>query len=165
MGDFPDPLEDGATFLDNAAIKASAALDHTGLRMAVADDSGLCVDELQGAPGIHSARWAGMHGDDEANNAKLLKELADVPAERRRAHFHSTVVLIRVTQDGIRQVFQETETVLDRLALRHEVSGGFGYDPLFLLMIRGQHHGELTVDEKNASRIAEERLMILQNSW
>ena len=151
LGDFPDPLEDGATFLDNAAIKASAALDHTGLRMAVADDSGLCVDELQGAPGIHSARWAGMHGDDEANNAKLLKELADVPAERRRAHFHSTVVLIRVTQDGIRQVFHGDGDCPGQIGFAPRGSGGFGYDPLFLPDdTPGNTMAELTVDEKNA---------------
>ena len=91
LGDFPDPVEDGQTFLENALIKARAALDETGLAMAVADDSGLCVDALGGAPGVHSARWAGRHGDDDANNDKLLAELAGVPEGRRTAHFHSTV--------------------------------------------------------------------------
>lgn len=88
LGDYPDPVEDGETFHDNALIKARAALDATGLVMAVADDSGLCVDALDGAPGIHSARWAGEHGNDGANNEKLLRELADVP--RRAAARTST---------------------------------------------------------------------------
>ena len=75
LGDFPDPVEDGSDFFENALIKARAALAETGLTMAVADDSGLCVDALGGAPGIFSARWAGEHGNDAANNQKLLREL------------------------------------------------------------------------------------------
>ena len=95
LGDFPDPVEDGDTFLANALIKARAALQETGLKIAVADDSGLVVDALGGAPGIFSARWAGEHGDDDANNEKLLREMAGVPDPERGAHFHSTVVLVR----------------------------------------------------------------------
>ena len=95
LGDFPDPVEDGSDFYENALIKARAALAETGLSMAVADDSGLCVDALGGAPGIFSARWAGEHGNDAANNQKLLRELADVPDAERTAHFHSSVVLVR----------------------------------------------------------------------
>ena len=75
LGDFPDPVEDGDTFAKNALIKARAALDETGLRMAVADDSGLCVDALGGAPGVFSARWAGEHGNDDANNNKLIEAM------------------------------------------------------------------------------------------
>ena len=95
LGDFPDPVEDGDTFFDNALIKARAAQAETGLPMAVADDSGLCVDALDGAPGIFSARWAGEHGNDTANNEKLMAQMADVPEAERTARFHSSVVLVR----------------------------------------------------------------------
>ena len=71
LGDYPDPVEDGANFFENALIKARAAVAETGLPMAIADDSGLCVDALDGAPGVFSARWAGEHGNDDANNDKL----------------------------------------------------------------------------------------------
>ena len=91
LGSFPDPVEDGDTFAQNAYIKAAAALDNTGLAMAVADDSGLCVDALDGAPGIFSARWAGEHGNDAANNQKLMRLMEGVPRERRTARFHSSV--------------------------------------------------------------------------
>ena len=87
LGDFPDPIEDGDTFAANALIKAEAALEETGLQMAVADDSGLCVDALDGAPGIFSARWAGEHGNDDANNTKLEHAMKDVPDDARGAHF------------------------------------------------------------------------------
>ena len=85
-----DPDETGATFAENAAIKAQCVCEAAG-RPALADDSGLCVDALGGAPGVHSARWCGRHGDDAANNEKLLAELADVPASRRAAHFTSAI--------------------------------------------------------------------------
>ena len=94
LGDFPDPVENGDTFTENAIIKAQAALDETGLT-SVADDSGLVVDALGGEPGIMSARWAGVHGDDARNNAKMMREMADVPEDKRGAHFHSSVVLLR----------------------------------------------------------------------
>ena len=146
LGDFPDPVEDGDTFLANALIKARAALEETGLRVAVADDSGLVVDALGGAPGIYSARWAGEHGNDEANNDKMLREMADVPEGERGAHFHSTVVLVRA--DG-------TELHGDgdcpgRIGYERRGTNGFGYDPLFLLDdIPGKTMAELTPDEKN----------------
>ena len=89
LGDFEDPEENGATFEENALIKARAALQETGMQLAVADDSGLMVDALDGAPGVWSARWAGEHGNDAANNEKLLVELADVPDEGRTARFCS----------------------------------------------------------------------------
>ena len=145
LGDFPDPVEDGETFFDNALIKARAAQAQTGLPMAVADDSGLCVDALGGAPGIFSARWAGEHGNDAANNERLMREMADVPDGRRGARFHSSVVLVRgdevVRGDG------DCEGVVGR-----EPRGerGFGYDPLFLPReTPGRTMAELTLDEKN----------------
>lgn len=151
LGDFPDPVEDGATFFDNAMIKAQAALDETGLMMAVADDSGLCVDELGGAPGIHSARWAGEHGNDAANNEKLLRELANVPDDDRRAHFHSTVALIREEPDGTRQILAGHGDCPGCIGHEPRGNGGFGYDPLFLPDdTPGKTMAELSPEEKNA---------------
>ena len=154
LGDFPDPVESGQTFLENALIKARAALDETGLAMAVADDSGLCVDALGGAPGVRSARWAGRHGDDDANNDKLLAELASVPEGRRTAHFHSAVVLVLRDGEGERVLSGEGDCAgsIGRVRLG---TGGFGYDPLFVLD-EGAAEGaartmaELTPAEKNS---------------
>ena len=149
LGDFPDPVEDGQTFLENALIKARAALDETGLAMAVADDSGLCVDALGGAPGVRSARWAGRHGDDDANNDKLLAELADVPEERRTAHFHSTVVLVLRDKKGERVLSGEGDCA-GSIGLARRGTGGFGYDPLFVLdEVAARTMAELTPAEKN----------------
>jgi XTP/dITP diphosphohydrolase len=147
LGDFPDPEETGTTFEENALIKARAALAETGLDLAVADDSGLMVDALDGAPGVYSARWAGVHGDDAANNAKLLRELEGVPDERRTARFCSCVVLAR--SDGSHLVGEGfCEGVIGR---EPRGSNGFGYDPLFHPDdTPGRTMAELTPDEKNA---------------
>ncbi|WP_346697355.1 RdgB/HAM1 family non-canonical purine NTP pyrophosphatase [Thermophilibacter mediterraneus] len=145
LGDYPDPIEDGSTFADNALIKARAAQAETGLSMAVADDSGLVVDALDGAPGIFSARWAGEHGNDAANNEKLMREMAEVPDDRRRARFHSSVVLVR--GDEVLRGDGDCEGTVGR-----EPRGehGFGYDPLFLPSeTPGRTMAELTLDEKN----------------
>jgi XTP/dITP diphosphohydrolase len=150
LGDFPDPVEDGETFYDNALIKAQAALDETGLAMAVADDSGLCVDALGGDPGIHSARWAGEHGNDAANNEKLLAQMADVPDAERTARFHSTVVLVSRDEDG-EEILAGNGDCEGTIA--HDLRGtnGFGYDPLFdLADIPGKRMAELVPEEKNA---------------
>ncbi|RGU51339.1 RdgB/HAM1 family non-canonical purine NTP pyrophosphatase [Olsenella sp. AF16-14LB] len=146
LGDYPDPVEDGANFFENALIKARAAVAETGLPMAIADDSGLCVDALDGAPGVFSARWAGEHGNDDANNDKLERLMADVPDERRGARFHSTVVLVR--GDEVLRGDGDCEG-----AIGHERRGdhGFGYDPLFLPAdTPGKTMAELTPAEKNA---------------
>ena len=146
LGDFPDPVEDGDTFFDNALIKARAAQAETGLPMAVADDSGLCVDALGGAPGIFSARWAGEHGNDAANNEKLMAQMADVPEAERTARFHSSVVLVR--GDEVLRGDGDCEGLVG-FELRGD--GGFGYDPLFLPNdTPGKTMAELTPDEKNA---------------
>lgn len=145
LGDFPDPVEDGADFYENALIKARAAQEQTGLPMAVADDSGLCVDALDGAPGIFSARWAGEHGNDDANNQKLLAELADVPDEKRGAHFHSSVVLVRG-----QEVLRGDGDVQGTIGHERRGSNGFGYDPLFWpLETPGRTMAELLPGEKN----------------
>lgn len=145
LGDFPDPVEDGDTFFDNALIKARGAQKETGLPMAVADDSGLCVDALDGAPGIFSARWAGEHGNDAANNEKLMAQMAGVPDSERTARFHSSVVLVR--GDEVLRGDGDCEGLVG-----HEPRGehGFGYDPLFLpAETPGRTMAELTLDEKN----------------
>lgn len=150
LGDFADPVEDGETFADNALIKARAALDETGLRTAVADDSGLCVDALGGDPGIHSARWAGEHGNDEANNDKLLAQLESVPDAERTARFHSTVVLVTRDEDG-EEVLMGNGDCEGTIARDRRGTNGFGYDPLFELAdIPGKRMAELEPEEKNA---------------
>lgn len=150
LGDYPDPVEDGADFFENALIKARAALDETGLLMAVADDSGLCVDALGGAPGIMSARWAGEHGNDEANNDKLLSQMAGVPEGGRTARFHSTVVLVRRGADG-EEVMRGDGDCEGSIDHERHGTGGFGYDPLFRLADRpGTNMAELAPEEKNA---------------
>ena len=143
---YEEPEENGATFYDNALIKAAAAADATGLT-AVADDSGLVVDALDGAPGVLSARWAGVHGDDAANNAKLLDQLRDVPAEGRRARFHSCVVLV----DNAGPVLAGEGDCEGSVGFEPRGTGGFGYDPLFLPDdAPGKTMAQLTPGEKNA---------------
>ncbi len=150
LGDFEDPVEDGADFYENAVIKARAALEETGLLMAVADDSGLCVDALGGAPGIMSARWAGEHGNDDANNDKMLVEMADVPEGERTARFHSTVVLVTRDEDG-EEVIRGDGDVEGTIAYDRKGTNGFGYDPLFKITeLGGRRMAELEPEEKNA---------------
>ena len=150
LGDFEDPVEDGADFYENAVIKARAALDETGLLMSVADDSGLCVDALGGAPGIMSARWAGEHGNDDANNDKMLVEMADVPEGERTARFHSTVVLVSRDEGGA-ELIRGDGAVEGAIAYDREGTNGFGYDPLFKITeLGGRRMAELEPEEKNA---------------
>jgi XTP/dITP diphosphohydrolase len=143
---WPSPEEDGDTFEDNARIKARAARERFGLA-ALADDSGLEVDALDGEPGVYSSRYAGPCATDAENNARLLLALADVPLEARSARFRSTVVLI--DDDG-------TETVADgacegAIGFEGRGAGGFGYDPLFLPSATpGRAMAELSMAEKNA---------------
>ena len=150
LGDFEDPVEDGETFYDNALIKCEAALAETGLSMAVADDSGLCVDALNGAPGIHSARWAGEHGNDAATNEKLLGEMNEVPDDKRTARFHSTVVFVTRDEDG-EEILAGNGDCEGTIARDLRGTNGFGYDPLFELAdIAGKRMAELVPEEKNA---------------
>ena len=122
-----DPEETGTTFAENARIKAEAFCKASGLPT-VADDSGLCVDALHGAPGVYSARYAGRHGDDAANNAKLLQEMRQVPAENRTARFVSAVCFI--LPNG-RELLVEGECP-GTVAFSETGINGFGYDPLFV---------------------------------
>jgi XTP/dITP diphosphohydrolase len=121
-----DVEETGSTFEENSLLKARYTSKATGLP-AIADDSGLCIDALGGAPGIFSARWAGKHGDDQANLEKVLEQLKDVPEEKRGAHFLCVASL--VLPDGREHV---SEGRFDGSILRSAVgTNGFGYDPIF----------------------------------
>ena len=124
-----DADETGLTFVENALIKARHAARATGLP-SLADDSGICVDALDGAPGLYAARYAGKHGDNAANRAKLLRELDGVAAERRRAHFIAVLVLLRHAEDPAPLIAEARWH--GRILEAERGSGGFGYDPLFL---------------------------------
>lgn len=140
-----DIEETGETFEENALIKARAVCGALG-KPALADDSGLCVDALGGAPGVHSARFCGRHGDDAANNALLLEKLKGVPAEKRTAYFESSVALC--FPDG-REVTASGRTYGSILE-KAEGEGGFGYDPLFYSDDLGESFGTAAPAEKNA---------------
>ena len=143
--DLPDVAETGITFAENALLKAVETARRTGLP-AIADDSGLCVDVLGGAPGIFSARWAGKHGDDAANLDLLLAQLGDIADEHRRAHFACAAAL--ALPDGAEVV---REGRIDGVLL-HERRGsnGFGYDPIFRPDGHDRTTAELSAAEKNA---------------
>lgn len=143
--DLPDVVEDQVTFEGNALLKARAAAAATGLP-AVADDSGLAVDVLGGAPGILSARWSGRHGDDAANNALLLAQLADIPERHRGARFVCAAAW--ATPDG--QEIVERGEMPGRLLTAPRGEGGFGYDPLFLPDGQSRTSAELDPAEKDA---------------
>lgn len=146
LGDFDDPEETGTTFLENALIKAEAAVEQTGFP-AIADDSGLVVDALDGEPGVYSARYAGVHGDDAANNAKLLANMEGVADADRTARFVSVVALIDA--DGL--VTYGEGTCEGAVGYEERGEFGFGYDPLFLPDdTPGKTMAELTPGEKNA---------------
>ncbi len=129
LEEFPtlhDVVESGSTFAENALLKAREMSEATGLP-AIADDSGLCIDALDGAPGIYSARWAGEHGNDEANVAKVLEELGDIPDGLRGAHFVCVATLY--LPDG-RSITEEGRFYGS--ILRSPIGdNGFGYDPIF----------------------------------
>ncbi len=148
--EIPDVKETGVTFAENALLKARALADATGLP-AVADDSGLCVDVLGGAPGIFSARWAGKHGDDLANLDLLLAQLGDIDHPHRGAHFACAAAL--ALPGGATRVTEGRLTG----TLRHTPAGtgGFGYDPILEpdegpAAFRGRTCAELTPEEKNS---------------
>lgn len=145
--DLEKPLEEveetGTTFEENALLKASAGLRETGY-MSVADDSGLCVDYLDGAPGVYSARYSGEHGNDEMNNQKILAELRGVPVEKRGAKFVSAIAC--VFPDG--RSFTVRGECHGYIAFEESGNGGFGYDPLFIGELGC--FGELTPEQKDS---------------
>lgn len=143
--DVPDVVEDGVTFEENARLKASSLARATGLP-ALADDSGLAVDVMGGAPGIFSARWAGRHGDDRANLELLLAQLADVRDEHRGAAFVCAAVL--ALPDGT--VRSAEGRLPGTLAREPKGENGFGYDPILVVEGDSRHCAELLPEEKNA---------------
>ena len=142
--EIPEVEETGTTFEENALLKARSGLKATGL-ITVADDSGLCVDALGGAPGVYSARFAGEDGDDEANNRKLIDLIKDVPYEKRTGRFVSVITM----------VFPDGESLVTRgeveghLVLEEKGNHGFGYDPLFVPLGYENTFGELDSELKN----------------
>ena len=143
VGDTDEPA---ATFVENALLKARHAARLTGLP-ALADDSGLCVDALGGAPGLHSARYAGVHGDHAGNIAKLLAALRDQPEAARGAHFHCTLVLLRHADDPAPLLAEGRWR--GRILTAPRGAGGFGYDPVFLDPDSGLSAAELPSAQKN----------------
>ena len=141
-----DADETGLTFVENALIKARHAAEHTG-HIALADDSGIEVDYLKGAPGIYSARYAGQPCNDQANNDKLLSELIDVPKELRTARFQCVLVLVRHAKDPMPLICSGTwEGVIVEQSTG---KNGFGYDPLFHVPTHGCTSAELPPEIKN----------------
>ena len=142
---YDEPVEDQPTFEGNALLKARAGHQVTGLPT-IADDSGLCVDALNGMPGVLSARWSGPPKDDSRNNELLLHQLADVPDERRTAHFRCAVALVHDRGELVVEGRME-----GRIVRAARGSGGFGYDVLFVADDRpGLTTAELSRDEKDA---------------
>ncbi|MPM82398.1 dITP/XTP pyrophosphatase [bioreactor metagenome] len=137
-----DVDETGSTFQENARLKAVSGCKESGLPC-IADDSGLVVDALEGAPGIYSARYAGEHGNDSLNNQKLLQNLADIPPEKRTARFVCAISCI--FPDG-KEIAVEG-TCEGKIAFEPDGMGGFGYDPLFIC--GGQSFGRLSAEEKD----------------
>ncbi len=148
QGEFavPEIEETGLSFVENAILKARNAAMHTGLP-ALADDSGLEVDALQGAPGIYSARYSGPGSTDEKNVAKLLEALSHVPDSERTARFQCIIVYMRHPSDPTPIIAQGSWE--GRIAFTRSGSGGFGYDPVFLVPELGKSVAELGTDEKN----------------
>ncbi|SHI73731.1 XTP/dITP diphosphohydrolase [Malonomonas rubra DSM 5091] len=140
----PEVIEDGDTFEANARKKALEMAEYSNC-LTLADDSGLVVDALKGAPGVHSARFAGEQGNDAANNAKLLKELADVADDKRQAAFNCVMALATPKGDCVTY----TGAVFGLILREQRGEGGFGYDPLFMVPEYGKTMAELPLDIKN----------------
>ena len=143
--DFPDVVEDGKTFEENSAKKALEIAKYTGI-VTVSDDSGLCVDALNGEPGIYSARYSGEDGNDEKNIEKLLKNLSDVEKNDRKAHFVS-VVSIAFPDGTVKSFRGETQ---GEILFEKEGNNGFGYDPVFYSYDLEKSFGVATSEEKKS---------------
>jgi XTP/dITP diphosphohydrolase len=141
-----DAEETGLSFIENAILKARHAARATGLA-ALGDDSGLCVDALHGEPGLYSARYAGRHGDSEANIDKLLGALAGVPDDARGARFVCVLALVRHADDPMPVIAEGRWE--GRILHARSGSGGFGYDPVFFSPAHGCSAAELPADVKN----------------
>ena len=146
LGSFPEVIEDGHTFEENALKKARSYANFSGL-LTVADDSGLEVDALGGAPGIFSARYAGEECDDDKNNAKVLRELADTPDDARTGRFVCVLALCAPGEDGFTE-WTVRESCEGRIAHSLRGSNGFGYDPLFFYPPFNKTFGEIDRETK-----------------
>ena len=144
--DVPDIEETGLSFVENAILKARNACKHSGLP-ALADDSGLEVDALNGEPGIYSARYAGVEGDDQANNLQLLKRLEGVGERRRTARFQCVIVFLRYASDPVPLICQASWD--GSIVRQARGDSGFGYDPLFEVRGMNVTSAELSAAEKN----------------
>lgn len=140
------PVEDGDTFIANALLKARHAARVSGLP-AIADDSGLEVDALEGRPGLYTARYAGPDADERANNDRLLQELAGIPAGRRGARYRCAMVFVRHAADALPIVAEDAWE--GRIGLERRGTGGFGYDPLFIVAGESFTAAEMPAAEKN----------------
>ena len=158
MGFYEEVEETGETFMENALIKARAASKALGCAV-LADDSGLCVDALNGAPGVYSARYCGHHGSDAENRATLLKNMQGIT--NRAAHF--TCALALVYPDG-KEILAEGHTYGNILE-QEDGDGGFGYDPLFWSVDLGKSFGKATEEEKNAVSHRYRGLQALLQKW
>lgn len=163
----PEAIEDGLSFVENALIKARHASHLTDLP-AIADDSGLEVDALNGAPGIYSSRFSGENATDQQNNLRLLSLLQEVPREQRTARFHCLLVFLRHAEDPTPLICQGTWEGL--IGFTQEGDNGFGYDPLFYIPELDRTSAQLGKDEKNcishrakAMALLQERLVSLYN--
>jgi XTP/dITP diphosphohydrolase len=148
LGEFPgapDVAETGATFVANALLKARAVAAFTGLP-AVADDSGLCCDAMNGMPGVLSARWSGRHGDDAENLRLVLAQLSEVPEDRLRAHFYCVAALVQPSGEET----LSAGTLRGRLIREPRGTNGFGYDPIFVPDSERRTTAEMTADDKDA---------------
>ena len=160
FGSLPDAVEDGATFAANAEIKARFYMQATGVAC-LADDSGLEVEALGGAPGVYSARFAGYHADDAANNAKLLSELGGLVGEERAAHFTCCLVLAAPNTESL---FVQAECP-GQIATLPAGESGFGYDPLFLVPEYGKTFAELGMEIKNKISHRARAIEMLVGKW
>ena len=159
--DLAEPEETGSTFVDNARLKAAYYARATGL-ISLADDSGLAVDALDGAPGVLSARYAGGHGDDAANNSLVLAQLAAVPEHERTGRFICALAVALPSGE----IVATTEGACEGIILRQtQGDGGFGYDPLFFVPQLAKTLAEATADEKNAVSHRGNALRSLSKQW
>lgn len=145
--DVPEVAETGTTFVENAIIKARHAAECTGLP-AIADDSGIEVDALNGAPGVYSARFSAPNATDEKNNALLVEKLRDVPEERRTARYRAVLVYMSHAKDPSPVICEGSWE--GQIVLEPKGQGGFGYDPYFFVPTHGCTSAELTAEQKNA---------------
>ena len=157
--DVTDAVEDGLSFIENALIKARHASAATGLP-AVADDSGLAVDALGGAPGIYSARYAGENADDQANNEKLLHTLADTPEADRGAQFICALAYVRNAEDPVPVIAEGVWR--GRILFKARGENGFGYDPLFWVAAENCSSAELPPERKQSISHRAQALKILR---